>query len=96
MVETAFEQFDHMIIIETNEDVTPLFACANEALVAQSAQLMRNGRLGQPQALHQFADTNLPIEQSADDENTGRVAQRIEQVGEIRGDFRGDLILCDD
>ena len=96
VIKSALEQFDHMIVIETNEYITSLFAGANKPLVTQSTQLMRDRGLGQPQALQKFTDAKFSIQQNADNENASRVAQRIEQVGEIGGDCRGDLILCHD
>lgn len=96
VIQTAPEELDDMIVVQANIDITPLFAGADESLVAQSAQLMRDGGFSQTKPLHQFADTDFPIEQSADDENPGWVAQCIEQVGEIGGDCGGDLIFCHD
>ena len=93
VIKTALEQFNDMIIVETDKDIASLFAGADEPLVAQSAQLMGDGGFGQSQTIHQFTDTNFSIKQSADDENACRVAQRVEQAGKIGCDFRGDVLL---
>ena len=73
MVETAFEQFDHMIIIEADKYIASLFAGADESLVTQAAQLMGDGGFGDTQAIHQFANSNFPIQQGGDDQNACRV-----------------------
>jgi hypothetical protein len=41
--EASLKEFGDMAIIQADEDVAALFAGADDALVAQSAQLMRDG-----------------------------------------------------
>jgi len=96
VVETALEEFDDMSVIKADEDIASLFTGTDESFVTQTAQLMRNGGFGHTQAVHQFANSNFSIKQSTDDENACRVAQCVEQVGEIGCDFGGDLIFCHD
>jgi hypothetical protein len=50
-----------MVIVEANEDIPPLFASANEALVTQPAQLMRDSRLRQSETLYQISDTQFSL-----------------------------------
>ena len=83
VIKSALEQFDHMIVIETNEYITSLFAGANKPLVTQSTQLMRDRGLGQPQALHKFTDANFSIQQSADNENARRARITSGLVAEL-------------
>lgn len=93
VIETAPKEFDDVVIIEANKDVTPLLAGADEAFVAQSAQLMGDGGLGHSQAVHQFADANLSIQQGGNDEDACRIAQRVEQAGKVGGNFGSDGFL---
>lgn len=96
VVETALKEFDDMIVIKADKDIASLFAGADKPLVAQSAQLMRDGGFSQTKPLDQFTDTDFPFKQGRNNEDARRIAQRIEQVGEIGGDRGGDLIFCHD
>ena len=93
VIQTAPEELDDMIVVQANIDITPLFAGADESLVAQSAQLMRDGGFSQTKPLDQFADTDFPFKQGRNDEDTRRIAQRVKQIGKIGCDFGGDGFL---
>lgn len=77
VIQTALEELDDMIVVQANIDITPLFAGADESLVTQTAQLMRDGGFSQTKPLDQFADSNFPFKQGADDENARWVAQGV-------------------
>jgi len=90
MVEPTLEQLDDMLIVQGHEDVASLLAGADEAFVAQTAQLMRNGGPGQPEALHQFAHTHLAAHERIEDAHAGGVAEGSEEIGKAGGYGRGE------
>jgi hypothetical protein len=93
VVQTALEKFDDMLVIDANENVSPLFARADETLVAQSAQLVRNGGFGQTDTLHQFTYADFTFHESGNNANPGGIAQGFEEIGEIERNFGCDVGL---
>jgi len=43
MIETSLEKFGNVFIIQGNKNLPALFSGADHFLIAQAAQLMRNG-----------------------------------------------------
>jgi hypothetical protein len=74
VIKATPEEFDDMFIIQANVHFASLFASADKTLVAQSAQLVRNGGFAQPDALNQFPYTNFTLQQRGKYQNTRGIA----------------------
>jgi hypothetical protein len=64
-----------MVIVERVKDLPPIFASSQEFHLAQSAQLMRHGRLGHAELRRDLAHVHFTIKQNGNDPQAGRVAQ---------------------
>ena len=80
MFQAALEEFGDVVVVNGDVNMSTSFARANQAFVFQPAQLVRDGRFGQADALHQVADVGLAIHQGGENPHTGGVAESFEQA----------------
>jgi len=78
------ELFD-VIIIESVKDLATVLAAADEAKLAQSAQLMRNSRFGHRELRGKLTDIPFAVEQERNDPQTCGVTEGAEQVSQVGG-----------
>lgn len=90
VIKTALEQVDHMLVIETDIHVAPLFACAYDALITQAAQLVGNSRFRQVKTLDHLTYSHFAFHQHGDDGQSGGVAQGIKEGGQVGSSFGRD------
>ena len=83
MLQAAREQLGDMLIVQAHEDLPALLAGAHHALISQAAQLVRDGGLAETEELDQVADVHLSGAQGSDDAHPSRIAQRLEQAGDL-------------
>jgi len=82
--EAALKEFGDVAVIQADEDVAALFTGADDAFVAQSAQLMRNRRFAQVEFGDEFRDADLVIlREQRNDLKAGGVAERVEEFSQF-------------
>lgn len=85
VIETHAIEFRHMVIIQGVKHLSPLLATAHEAHLTQSAQLMRDGRLGHLELRGNLAHVHFAFEQNGNDPQARRVAESAKQVSQMGG-----------
>ena len=93
MVQPALKEFDDVVVVQADEHIASPLAGADDAFVAQSAQLVRDGGFGQSQPRDEFADAHLPIHERADDAHARGVAEGLEEAGEAGGGIGRDEFI---
>ncbi len=83
MIEAALEEIGDVVIIEAVEDRAALFAGANQAHLAEGAELVGGGRLADPDLSGEGADIDLAFKEGGDHPNSGGVAEGTEELGHL-------------
>ena len=71
-----------MLVVERVEDHPALAARADEPQVPEQAQLVRHGRLAEPEQRREVADAQLGVRQGVEDAHARRVAEHAERLGQ--------------
>lgn len=85
VVEPEREQARDVIVVERVEDLPARFARADEAHVAQSAQLVRDGRVGHAESLGEDAHAFFAVHEQGNEADAAGVAEGAEEFGEFDG-----------
>jgi hypothetical protein len=88
------EQSDDVVVIEAIEDHPTVTASANEPQTAEQSQLMRHGRLADPQQCGEVANAELSGRERRQNSDASGVAKHLEDLGKaIDGRGIGHLRL---
>jgi len=80
--EPLCEQADDVVVVEGVEDQLSGAALANEPRVAQEAELVGDGGLGDAEEVGDVADTELGAGEGVEDADASGVTEDLECVGE--------------
>ena len=80
--QALLEQADDVLVVERVVDLPPSAPRAHEAHAAQQPQLVRDGRLADPDQLGDIADAQLSAGERVENPDSRRIAQHSERVGE--------------
>jgi hypothetical protein len=72
-----------VVIVESVVDLAAVFAASHEAQLAQSAQLMGNGRFGHFELGGKVSNIQFPLEKNGNDPQACRITEGAEQVSEM-------------
>ncbi len=75
VIQSLPEQGGDMIVVQTVENLSPLFARADEAHLPQPAHVMRDSRFTNANCLSQRADVHFTVCQRRDEAHTAGVAE---------------------
>ena len=81
----VMEHADDVVVVEAIEGLTSRAAHADEVRAPQETQLMRHGRLGEPDQRREVTHAPLAERQGVQNLHPGRIAEEFEDVGNRRG-----------
>src|SRR6185436_1404141 len=76
------EQREHVLVVERVENHPALAPRPDDAGVAQQAELMRHGRLGDAELTGEIADTELRPRQGIENPHPRRIAEHAKDLGQ--------------
>ena len=85
VVESHAIELRHMVIVQSIVNLPSILAAAYKPHLTQSAQLMRNGRLGHSELNCDLTDIHFAFKQNGYDPQARRVAEGAEQVSQMGG-----------
>jgi len=85
MIEPHAVEFLDVLVFERVKNLSSFFARADDAHLAQSAQLMGYGGLSHIESFGQRADTHLAFDKQGDDSHADGVAEGAEKFSKLNG-----------
>jgi hypothetical protein len=82
VLEPLREKPDDVLVVEGVKDLLTRAPRADEAKAAKDSELMGDGGFAQAQKLSNVAHAKLRPEDGVEDADTGRIAERLEGLGE--------------
>ncbi len=83
VIEAALEEVGDVVIVEAVEDRAALFASADQAHLAQGAELVGGGRFADPDLGGEGTDVDLAFKEGGDHPDAGGVAEGTEELGHL-------------